>query len=886
MAVYDDEKEKAGTGNLPSDDDLRHITGINPEQEAAHDREAYRGAAEDIAEREGLFNPHGDTETESPKGAVPASGLAAAEAGGAAGNNIPFNPSDTKSPNKLLTWFGRNKKKTAAGGIVGLSIGGLIFGGIIASGPFEFIHLAQNLTHFHFASLQDAGDDRSSKLLRFVFHAQNGEVEKTRMGHTMNMIANGIEAKMNATGIQTAYTDKFGLLDGYAIDTSNENFKGMSEDQVKQYFKENYNVDLQEKVDPSGKKFLFADGKKLGYFKSRAMIRAMMQEAGYSKIGSVLAARIMGRRAGITWHPLKKLDRKLQGAAEKWAKSLFSEEESGAPPEIATEGPENTNNNGSQPTQGETDATNAESSANDTTKTAQSGNVEDTKTSITGKVAAGGAALVGVACLAYGVAKNVDVLKESEVVLPLIRMGMETIIVGNQVMSGQDVDMSELAQLSKQFTSIDQKTGKTLGWDDAQSIQAEQGQQLTGVDATDTMRTVGQAPAGSWLSSGTLGGILGGVCSAPAQLAISFLGGPISGVVSFLIAKTPPVEKLMGDITNHLASWLVGKAIDPSTLAGPDFGNAVNYGARLAANQQAIASGGTELSTAQSAQLQTTEDIASSQQFNTQSLAYRVLNPYDSRTLASHVIDSVSPSTTSEVASLAGGFLHIGSNIAASVGSIFTGTIHAAPKTPYNYGFPEYGFSEADLNNPLVEDPYANAAAVANLLDTNCLNSDGTVNSGCSYISKANKCFGVNITYTPADGSSGGNLWDVVDGGSNVKMSDDSSSNGCDDSSSDWLQVRFFIFDTESAQSLGCYENVAESCSAINMNNGSGSVSYKPTAANQQVGSTSSKEIVAQSHVNQPQSQKQKMGLFGSLVNRVAALLMFNYSGLAVVGKL
>lgn len=51
MAVYDDEKQKTGTGS-PSDDELRRITGTDEDQEGAHEREAYSGAAADILGRE------------------------------------------------------------------------------------------------------------------------------------------------------------------------------------------------------------------------------------------------------------------------------------------------------------------------------------------------------------------------------------------------------------------------------------------------------------------------------------------------------------------------------------------------------------------------------------------------------------------------------------------------------------------------------------------------------------------------------------------------------------------------------------------------------------------------------------------------------------------
>ncbi|HSH18636.1 MAG TPA: hypothetical protein VK978_04600, partial [Candidatus Saccharimonadales bacterium] len=51
--VYDDEKQGAKT------DDLHRITGISPDEAGAMELEAHNGAAEDIARREGLYNPGG-----------------------------------------------------------------------------------------------------------------------------------------------------------------------------------------------------------------------------------------------------------------------------------------------------------------------------------------------------------------------------------------------------------------------------------------------------------------------------------------------------------------------------------------------------------------------------------------------------------------------------------------------------------------------------------------------------------------------------------------------------------------------------------------------------------------------------------------------------------
>lgn len=50
-AVYDDQKGKTST-NVPSDEELRRLTGINEDQESAYEREATNGAAADILAQE------------------------------------------------------------------------------------------------------------------------------------------------------------------------------------------------------------------------------------------------------------------------------------------------------------------------------------------------------------------------------------------------------------------------------------------------------------------------------------------------------------------------------------------------------------------------------------------------------------------------------------------------------------------------------------------------------------------------------------------------------------------------------------------------------------------------------------------------------------------
>src|SRR5436190_15257010 len=91
----------------------------------------------------------------------------------------------------------RRKKGIFGGGIVGL-IALVIFGTSLLQGPFQFIHLAQLLQRFHFQSQNDQGNDRFSKIARFV---KTGDVKQTRMGFLGTKYAESIDARMSEAGM-------------------------------------------------------------------------------------------------------------------------------------------------------------------------------------------------------------------------------------------------------------------------------------------------------------------------------------------------------------------------------------------------------------------------------------------------------------------------------------------------------------------------------------------------------------------------------------------------------------------------------------------------------------------------------------------------------------
>jgi hypothetical protein len=157
----DDEKERGGQPDS-SDEAWNNIASRLEPDKAAMEQGAYNGAARDIAEREGLFNPGGDTGSEGSKGAVGKGALAAAEgaaAGAGAGSNL-FNPVD-KVPGaagaalKGLRYITQHKKGAAIGGggltgviglilILSLGLAGLKIESIVSNLESHFFSTSNN----------------------------------------------------------------------------------------------------------------------------------------------------------------------------------------------------------------------------------------------------------------------------------------------------------------------------------------------------------------------------------------------------------------------------------------------------------------------------------------------------------------------------------------------------------------------------------------------------------------------------------------------------------------------------------------------------------------------------------------------------------------------
>lgn len=702
--------------------------------------------------------------------------------------------------------------------------GGSLTGTIIAlfllltgvSGPLTFVHIAQLMQRFHFSHQQNASDERMGRLYRY---ARTGNPGETRLGWLGSKMHASMLADMDKIGLTPHYSSIGGVFDSFEIDRTSPNspFKDMTNDEIKSAL-------AAKGVDVSKVEFLPAEGKGglptvkvsvSGYKGRKAGFKFLSDQLGMSNIPGSIRVRVLKRYGLVSWHPMKQIDaavnQKLSDLYDKWKASRDERLKTGTGADnLDTTTAQEKDQNGKP--QAPTDAPGEKVTLPSDKVKGVLKSISDSKSF---KVAGGIAFAVGLVCTAKTVNDNIGEVRYVQVITPLIRMGMDAVTVGNQIMSGNDVSSTEVSFLAKSLNEVNSKGDVVSSWNQAAPIQAELGQSGgSGIETPDDPNQPSQSGVQdavsnkpiSWLSW-TNDGSVKTLCSTGGQIAsgiVSFAVGIFSGGTVSTVAQT--VAGYFGGkyVVDKLTNLLTGAAVNVAAT-GAQWGNDIDYGSRLAANSMALESGGTELTQTQSDQLQAIEDTQSQAEFDSHNVAYKLFDPYDERSAISKVIDGSSTSFTQNIAKMGSMFVNFGKSF-SGISKIFTAKASAAQK-PYDYGFPEYGFSADDLNNPAVADPYANANAVAAILDNP---------SSKSYISRAQECFGVIIepTTDPSDASK--KLWDVIPVSTQPPNPYDASyesSNHCNDSSDpNWLKIRFFIFDTGVMEGYACYKGDDQSC--------------------------------------------------------------------------
>jgi hypothetical protein len=811
----------------------------NPSDPRGDSSAASKGELKNAEGGGGFYNPNG-----SGSAAASAGALKDSEDGEDDGGL--YNPGD----NKKQKGKGRFRITRRRGAILGLGTTGIISALFaffsISSGPLEFVHIAQLMEQFHFSNQEDGEASRLMKIARYIHDPD--KPQNTRLGIVGNAVADNLEGKINdATGLSSDYNTASGRFLGYTVDRDHPNFKGLSDDEIKAKLINQYGLDESSitvsgdiiNVNPDTTRTLDPRG----YFRQTSFARGLLGEAGLNKVSSWAGARVLSERAGWSFHPISNTDQAYRewvaenskAAYDKLKEHFSDQEETNIDSDTTAPLPAGEDPDGAKTDNPTNDPGNGEAG-----EAGGSVKADPSESNIGGKIAGGGTALVGVACVMKGIDDNIPKLREAKVLLPMMKLAGQFINLGSQVQSGQDIDSTQLG-FYKQFLDGTNSQGQTTStWNQAQSIQAELGQPQTGTDIPKAAQVFNAGVPFGFLNS--IPG-LGTTCS--------ILGSPIGIIGSVIIApfatlfQSVAIKPILSDITGSLSNWLSGTPIDIFKGAGAVDGGYIDYGARLSANEQFASAGGTQLSSSDESNLNNTTVALSNSQFRSKSLAYRIFNPADNRTLVAKLMDDAGGNgPTTEFANLLHGFGDIFATALKLPSSLFATTVHAASQ-PYDYhDLQAVGFTPDDLVNPDYDNPFANACNVTG--GQGCPNATGILGSPTSpspsligasgsVLDDIKTCFGDSVSYDASQGNGG--EWTINYTANNmpIDMNNGSTyaSTNCSNSNPSWTRVRFWILDTQTIEGYDCSQGNSstsdQSCQDVGFSGGSSSGSPTTT---------------------------------------------------------
>ncbi len=841
--VYDDQKSKT------SDDELRQLTGISPDEEQAMDREAHNGAAEDIgdgssASPEELGSAEADGSQPKSSDSESKEAAAVADNSNQIGEGLKQDDDGRLSriKNRLSKISG--KKKAAGAGGVAIIVTGAFGIFSILQGPFQVVQFAKQLTGFHFTSNEDFSDSRTGKF--FIYLATLDNPNRRNLGIVGNKAATKYNKLLTDSGIEMRF-----------------DHPTQSGKQVRRIQSMDINSDT-----PQGKKTLDALSKRGVSFDipdggivninlrgdgstalSRNAMRAAVDSVDLNKISGAMAKRLLIRRARVDFHPLRnkvyeKAQETLDAYRLKRQQEASDSDKNGARKpdgQIVGSGEADGNGDGTideseglGTSEGEIETRIELDAAADVDTP---GKLKALRLKYANLIKAGGiaAAGVGLVCAARGLGDQAEAIEYANIVLPLMRTGMRIVATGNQVMSGQGFNIDELGAIS------DTLYGEKIGsWAAARSIQAENGQELTGPDINDDARPskVGEKPLLFQILSHDLIGGPCGVNDAIGRIPVLKQVGDLSNAA---------IDQVLGifgwnmsKLMTALASLFAGGEVE-ELAQGALLGNYANYGARLAANDSAISKGGRVLTGTEMVELKQRRDEILDQDFKEQSFFAQLFSPYDTKSVVGKAVLNVPRSPTKALASA----------FRAPFGIFSIFTPKAQAQTTYDYGFPLFGFSLSEQEDERLEDPMENADVIEPILAQLNARYDG--------------CF--NTVVDPDPSKNG-----AITIGDAIRYDEVADNDSCSepgetfpDGTTELLRYRMYIADMVTAHTLSCYEGNEESCrmlgfGPVTLPGGSGSLGSSFSATGKMLGvngavSATDADRLAEIHANTTRSE-------------------------------
>ncbi|MDQ3123773.1 MAG: CHAP domain-containing protein [bacterium] len=704
-----------------------------------------------------------------------------------------------------------NKKTGIGAGILGLTAAGGIGLFSILSGPMQAVQFAEMLQKFHFGSQEEFNDGRVTHIFRYM----KGTRYKNNLGLLGNKMADRYEAKLRAAGLNPDY-DGRNNIQAFTLDPSttagkkaldNMKFRGV-------------NVDAFEQVGNGKLRVTLRGFGSTG--EARQILRASVDSMNFSKITSYHSKRLMIKRANVTYHlfanraretgeSLVDYNKRVNDEADKYIRNGVQESDL-TRQRTGEDAPED----GSQADQDNaTAADRVAQDFNDMVDTEGIPSGEEGIRVVSNRMRTNftrGVGIAGIATLMCSVKEFGDSFGPymySNVILPLMRLGAISFSAGSQIKaiflgSQQDVNLDELGTYTSNFYDEASKTS-AFG---AASIQAEQGQEVTGSDMPSVMKPGREKPeffgyvdsipaidpfcdaAGSTL--GQIGLSIGGAIAS---------GGPLAIFTDFFTDQAISVAADRFNIFENLARLVFGGGVS-NGLAGELRGNAANYGTRLIANDSFLAMGAKELSGTEEIQVDAAAKTEQILLFRQKPLLARLADPYDSQSLLSSAViqkpffASMSSSMTS-LATLPGNMMSLfGSGVTKLMPS-------AHAQATYDYGFAQTGFTQSEQEDPRFEIPAENAQYVVDHY---------------SDMTKYEPCFGSKVD--PISG--------VLTAGISVRMDERAEEEACQEDTENMKRYRFYLADTINAKAMACHEKIDEAA-CIELGHGAGGSSSTPT---------------------------------------------------------
>lgn len=687
---------------------------------------------------------------------------------------------EAASKSRFRNLFRTRRRKVIAGGGIAGTIIGLFFGFSVIQGPLQLVHLSQILGK-NFSGNEQTSSIRFKGLWRY---ARTGDIGETRLNKLGSTVYRKALLQLEDVGIKFE-RNSFGVPKSMTIDPSKyPDYKGLSRAQQKSAIIRDFSINSDKSFvaaieDPGSGKFtvhLNATSLK-GMDFSKALLKTSIGKLGNGRIQSAMQVRYIGRAFGLP-RLFSPIDNRIKAGQSKAASAIDAKKARQLEKERlkALQEPQAAKIAGAR------------------------AKVKNVLKNNQGKITGFLLGTTGL-CLVRSIADDAVSVNRGAIVLPATIQAADKVSVGSQVQSGQNFDSTQAGAVADSF--IDENGQSIWG---AKALQVTAGaSNPTGPDlpaeyaqAFSNKTTADNIRKGIEVSiPGTNIDITGAICSdfgLVVQLAVG-VGLLVSGVFTagtswgaYVAQQTAIAAATAGVIyllSQQFSNLIEDKAIVPEVLAGPLGGNLLAYSAREMASISVRGSGGVLLSDSESDSIDQQANFAAQQEFNSKSIASKLFDIHDYRSVASKIIDNASPGITQNVAKMGSLFTNFGYAF-SSISKLVSPLVHAEPK-PYNWGSPRYGIPKSLAEDPKYENSYDNGDVVAQFLDDS------------SYRDRARKCFGVDINKDSG-------VWSVVAKEDVNPGSSDYTGTNCDDESENWRRLMLFVHDSRDMDTQACYE--------------------------------------------------------------------------------